>query len=402
MKVLHVFDLFSLAHGGGSVDVLYRLSRALARKGHEVVIYTTDFELDQGYIDSLPEVKVYPFHSWSSLAEFYFTPGMIGEVKRKLKDFDVVHLHCYRSFQNIVIHHYAQKYSIPYMVDARGSTPRTAGGKRGLKWLLRWLFDVIFGCRILRDAGKCIGETEIGVNEYKELGVEQDRIVLLSPPFDTEDFSLLPPSGRFRSKFDIKEKHIIMFLGRIHWIKGIDFLVESFHQLAQSRNDVILVIVGSDDGYKSTLDRLIASLDLSDKVLFTGFLGGEEKLSALVDADVLIQTSRYEQGAWAPFEAILCNTPIIVSSNSGAGEDVKKIDAGYLVEYGNKNELRDTIQYILDNPAEAQSKTKRARDYIEANLSLSKRVEDYERLYEELSKQGLKGASNKGGISAQK
>jgi len=121
-----------------------------------------------------------------------------------------------------------------------------------------------------------------------------------------------------------------------------------------------------------------------------------------VDADVLIQTSRYEQGAWAPFEAILCNTPIIVSSNSGAGEDVKKIDAGYLVEYGNKNELRDTIQNVLDNQAEAQSKTKRARDYIEANLSLSKRVEDYERLYEELSKQGLKGASNRGGISAQK
>ena len=402
MKVLHVFDLFSLAHGGGSVDVLYRLSRALVQRGHEVVIYTTDFELDQGYIDSLPEVKVYPFHSWSSLAEFYFTPGMIGEVKRKLKDFDVVHLHCYRSFQNIVIHHYAQKYRIPYMVDARGSTPRMAGGKRGLKWLLRWLFDVIFGYRILRDAGKCIGETEIGVNEYKELGVEQDRIVLLSPPFDTEDFSPLPPSGRFRRKFNIKEKHIIMFLGRIHWIKGIDFLVESFYQLAQSRNDAILVIVGSDDGYKSTLDRLIASLDLSDKVLFTGFLGGEEKLSALVDADVLIQTSRYEQGAWAPFEAILCNTPIIVSSNSGAGEDVKKIDAGYLVEYGNKNELRDTIQYVLDNPAEAQNKTKRARDYIEANLSLSKRVEDYERLYEELSKQGLKGASNKGGIGAQK
>ena len=386
MKVLHVFDLFSLVgRGGGTVDVLYRLSRALSQRGHEVVIYTTDFELDQGYIDSLPEVKVYPFRCWSSLATFYLIPGMIGEAKKKLKDFDVVHLHCFRSFQNIVIHHYAKKYGVPYVVDAHGSTLRLARGRRGLKWLLKWLFDIAFGYRILEDASKVIAETEVGVSEYKELGVDQDKIVSIPAlPFGIEEFSQLPPPGRFRSKYNIKDKQIVLFLGRIHWIKGLDFLVESFYELAKYRSQAILVIVGPDNGYKSTLDKLINNLDLSDKVLFTGFLGGEGKLSALVDADVVVQTSIHEQGAGAPLEAVLCNTPIIVSSNSGAGEDVRKIDAGYLVEYGNKSELRDTIQYILDDPDEAQSKTQKARDYIISNLSWQKQVEKYEKLYSEL------------------
>ena len=100
---------------------------------------------------------------------------------------------------------------------------------------------------------------------------------------------------------------------------------------------------------------------------------------------MVVQTSRYEQGAWAPFEAILCNTPIIVSSNSGAGEDVRKAGAGYLIEYGNKNELRDMMQYVLDNPARAQKKTQKAKEYIKSALSLDKGIEKYEKLYKEVN-----------------
>jgi len=129
------------------------------------------------------------------------------------------------------------------------------------------------------------------------------------------------------------------------------------------------------------LERLIEKLNLSNRVLFTGFLGGEDKLSALVDADVVVQTSRYEQGAWAPLEAVLCGTPIIVSSNSGAGEDVRRIDAGYPVEWGNKMDLVDRIQYVLDNPDQASIKTQKAREYLRGNRSMSSRVREYEELY---------------------
>ncbi len=380
MKILQVFDFFSLPHGGGMVNRIYNLSRALAQRGHEVAIYTGDFELDQEYIDSLQGVKVYPFHSWLNSLRYYLTPGMVIEAKRRLKDFDIIHLHCCRSFQNIVIHHYAPKYGVPYVLDAHGSTLRMPEGGK-LRWLIKWLFDVTFGYTLLRDASRVIAETEVGINEYKEFSVSKNKIVLIHPPFDTKEFSQLPPPGLFRRKFNIKEKYIILFLGRMHWIKGLDFLVESFYQLTQCRNDVILAMVGPDDGYKPALEKLIKKLNLSGKVLFTGFLMGEERLAAFVDADVLIQTSRYEQGAGVPFEATLCNTPIIVSKHTGAGEDVNKIDAGYLVEFGDKDALREKIEYVLNNPSEAAIKTMKARDYIIANLSTQKKAEEYENLY---------------------
>jgi len=380
VKTLQVLDIFS-PHTNGATKLLYELSKALVLRKQDVTIYCSDFKIDQGHIDSLHGVKVYPFHNWINLAGFRIMPDIIGEARRGLNGFDIIHLHSYRSFANVVIHHYAKKYGIPYVVDAHGSTPRTTAGKRGFKWLLKWLFDIAFGYRILRDASRVIAETKVGINEYKESGVKEDKIVLIIPPLAVEEFANLPPRGLFRQKYSIKAKHIIMFLGRIHWIKGIDFLVESFYELAQHRSDVILVIVGPDDGYKPTLEGLIEKLNLSDRVLFTGFLGGKDKLSALVDADVVVQTSRYEQGAWAPFEAVLCSTPIIVSSNSGAGEDVRRIDAGYLVEWGNKSDLVDKMQYVLDNADQAAIKTRKAKDYIERNQSMSSKIREYEELY---------------------
>jgi glycosyltransferase involved in cell wall biosynthesis len=280
-----------------------------------------------------------------------------------------------------VVHHYARKYGIPYVLDAHGSLTRTSGGKRGPGWLLKSLFDITFGYRILKGASKVIAETEAGVKEYEKLGISGEKITLIPPSFSLEEFSRLPPEGQFRTRYGIGEKQLIMFLGRIHRIKGLDFLVESFYELTQLRNDVILVIVGPDDGYKSTLDDLIARLNLSDKVLFTGFLSGEEKVSALVDANVVVQTSIYEYGIRAPIEAILCDTPIIVTRHTGAGEIVSKMDAGYLVEYGNTKQLSNMMGYVLDNPSEAKSKIRVAKQYIRVNLSIERGAEKYESVY---------------------
>lgn len=384
MRILQVFDFISLRRGGGTLSLLSPLARTLAQRGHRVTLYTTDFEVKPEHVAALAGVSVHPFHDRMNLFGFQITPDIIREARNSLGGFDVIHLHCFRSFQNVVIHHYARRYGVPYIVDAHGSLPRTAKKAEWLKGLMKWAFDFAFGYRLLKDAARVVAETGVGVGEYEAFGVSRDRIVLLPPPFPVEDFADLPPPGLFRARYHLEDRRIVMFLGRIHWIKGLDFLVASFHELARVRSDVTLVIVGPDDGYQASLEALIRRLNLTDKVVFTGFLGGREKLSALSDADVVVQTSVYEQGAWAPFEAVLCHTPIIVNSKSGAGEDVKGIDAGYLAEYGNKNELRDIMQYVLEHPEEARNKAERARDYIEKNLSLAQGIEKYEKLYHEV------------------
>jgi glycosyltransferase involved in cell wall biosynthesis len=383
MKILHVFDMFSTTVGGGTVAIIQKVSRALAEKGHEVVIFTSDYGLDRLSENSVEGVRVVSFRCISRIANFFITPSMIGEVRQQLKDYDIVHLHCFRSFQNIVIHHYALKYGVPYVIDAHGSVPRTTSSGINAKWLLKWLFDIAYGYNTLRDATRVIAETEDGFKEYRAMGVGNDKIVRITPPFDIKEFAELPQPGEFRKKYNIKTRHIVMFLGRIHWIKGISFLVDSFSKMSETRDDAVLVIAGPDDGYLSHLQKQISKLNISEKVLFTGFIGGREKLAALVDADVVVQTSIYEQGTGVPFEAVLCNTPIIVSGHTVASANVREIDGGYLVEHGNIKELADTIEYVLSNLAEAGVKTRKAAAYIKENLSLEKGAEKYEKLYEE-------------------
>ncbi len=381
MRILHVFDICSMKKGGGTASLISRLAEAQSAKGHEVSLYTSDFGWEDRDADSLKGVKVRVFPSRAHPGNFFLMPGMIGAAKKDLRGYDIVHLHCARSFQNVVIHHYARRYGIPYVVDAHGSTPRSANG-RGPTWALKHCFDFVIGKRIMEDAAKVIAETKVGAAEYQELAVHDEQIVIIPGLLTVTEFNELPPRGIFRQKHNLGDKPIVMFLGRIHAIKGLNFLVEGFALLAKSRDDVTLVIVGPDDGHKPHLEMLIQKLGLSNRVLFTGFLGGTDKLSALVDADVVVQTSVFEQGAWAPFEAVLCGTPIIVTKHTGSGEDVRNIDAGYLVEYDNKAELAGLMTYVLNNREEARKKTLKAKQTIKNELSLERGLERYDSLYQ--------------------
>ena len=71
---------------------------------------------------------------------------------------------------------------------------------------------------------------------------------------------------------------IILYLGRIHQIKGLDLLVESYKKIVDKDNNIVLVIVGPDGGYLSSLKEKIRKLNLDDKVIFTGPLYDIDKL----------------------------------------------------------------------------------------------------------------------------
>ena len=346
MRILQVFNFFSLPHGGGTVAVIYQLSRAMTQRGHEVTIYTSDFELDREYINSLEGVEVYPFHSWLNLPRFYFylTIGMIWEAKRKVKDFEIIHMHGYRSLQNIVIHHYAKKYNIPYVLQAHGSVLPFFQKQR-----LKNIFDLFFGYSILRDASKVIASTKIEARQYKKMSVDKDKIEIVPNGIDLSEYDNLPKRGKFRKKYKIKdEEKMILYLGRIHKIKGIDLLVEAFSDLIRELKDVRLVIVGSDDGFLSMLKRQIDDLKIGDKILFTGLIPEKDKLRAYVDADVYVLPSVYETFPVTVLEACACGTPVIVTDRCGIANIVNDNNVGHVVEY-NKDQLQDAIFKILTN-----------------------------------------------------
>jgi glycosyltransferase involved in cell wall biosynthesis len=368
------------------------MSKELAIRGNSVTIYTTDTlnvhqRIQQSLVETDPLLKGVEVHYFRNMSNWlagkqhlFLAPGLVKSANRNLNSFDIIHLQGARTTLHIPIHYYAKKYQVPYVIDAMGSAQNLVVNRP-----LKYLYDQLFGDRILREAAGVIVATRIELDEYRKLGVEGKQIKKIPLAFDVGAFSNLPSLNQFRNKFGIKEKHVILFLGRIHKIKGLDFMVESFYKLTKERSDIVLVIAGPDDGFKSSLITMIHELGISSKVVFTGFLGWEDKLSAYVDASMLVQPSRFERGPGSPFEAVLCNTPIIVTKDTGAGEIVADANAGSLVQFGNSVELALAMRHILDDPTEAMEKVKAAKQYIIENFSLNKVAEDYDNMFKSIA-----------------
>ena len=379
MKICHAFVFFSIRFAGGTSDLMYKICKAQAKQGHQPVVYSGHYKFDKELADSLPGTTFRVVRSWFDRAGFSIMPGLYPLLKSEIGDIDVVHMHVFRTFQNLVLYRFCQKHNVPFVIDAHGAVPYYTR-----KNFIKKLFDRLWGRQMLRDADFLIAETEIGVKEYLDIDPEldPDKIVIISPPFDTDEFEKLPERGEFRKSLGIDpEKKVILFLGRVHHIKGNDFLIKGFADLCKRRDDCLLLIVGGDDGHMDECKELADRLGVTDKVLFTGFIGGEQKNSALIDADIVAQMSRQEQGAWAPFEAVLCGTPIIVTDHTGAGEDVRRVDAGETVGFDNIEELSRKIEGILDNPDEAREKTFKAKHFIETKMSMNARAQEYIDVY---------------------
>jgi glycosyltransferase involved in cell wall biosynthesis len=386
MKILQVTNFFKPSwESGGPARVAYELSKKLVERGHDVTVYTTDgfksrLDVEKNKPVDVDGIKTYYFRNLSShLAREMVLPipYFLSRVARKeIRDFDVIHIHEHRTILAVVVCHYAKKYGTPYVLHGHGSISRGNSRKR-----LKRIFDILFGYNIIRDATKLIAVSNEEGEHYKQTGANDEKIFVVNNGMDIESCKNLPEYGRFRKKYGINGT-MILYLGRIHKSKGIDFVITGFSNLINEISDVIFVIAGSDDGYKAELEKLIEKLNLSDKVKFTGFVDEKDKISTYVDADLFVHTVRYMGGVGlTPLEAILCNTPVIVTEE--CGEVIKEANCGYLVEYGDVNDLKEKMKRVIENPEEGKEMVERGKKYIGENLTWDKVVRRVEVVYED-------------------
>lgn len=377
MNILHVIPFFT-PRRGGSVTVAYNLCKELSKLGHNITVITTDFEFDKRYAESLKSIKVIPFKCSLRLGLFLFTPSMRSWLKKNIASFDIVHLHNFRSYQNNIAYIYALKHNIPIVLQAHGSVPRIME-KEGLKRL----YDITWGNRIIRNSSKLIAVSGLEANQYKQSGADEDKIVLIPNGIDIQSLkSKQAEKGSFRKKLAIeRDKQLLLFVGRIHKVKGLRFLLEGFRELLTKRKDVILIIAGPDDGYKSSLQELICDYGLQEHVMLVGNLDNVSQ--AYVDADLLIYPSEYEIFGIVPFEAIMCGTPVVVTEDSGCSQLMRDIGYPLSVKYADVNNLQEKMEYALNSKDRLEQMIKIWQAYIEDNLDLKVIRNRFCELYED-------------------
>jgi glycosyltransferase involved in cell wall biosynthesis len=128
-------------------------------------------------------------------------------------------------------------------------------------------------------------------------------------------------------------KRVILFLSRLHPVKGCDTLIEAFAQVAAKHPDLHLLIVGPDEvGWKAELARKTESLGIARQITWSAPVYGEDKWAFFRKADAYILPSNYENFGISIVEALACSLPVLISNKAAVWREIEAAQAGFVAE----------------------------------------------------------------------
>ena len=222
-----------------------------------------------------------------------------------------------------------KKNGTPYLVFPHGMLDPWFKKTYPLKHIKKQVYWWYRQVTILRDAyAVCFTTEEERLLAQKTFFPYQCRDIVTGlgvgdPPGDSVEQSTL-----LYSQFpQLKNKRVLLYLGRFHPKKGVDLLINAF--LKYSNDDDMLVLAGpnkSQDSYLKTLQKL--SVKKEKQILWTGMLEGDLKLGALRVADALILPSHQENFGMVIAEALSVGTPVFLTNKVNLWREVVNCGAG--------------------------------------------------------------------------
>lgn len=306
------------------------MARAIARRGHDVAIYTTNFDgasdldvpLGEPVTVDGVEIRYYPVH----FPRFWEMSCALGKALRAdIGKFDLMHLHSLYMYHDMAGGRAARRQGVPYIVRPHGTLdPYIWRRHRGRKAL----FEAWFQNRTLERAAALHYTTE---DEWRLAAPEarNPRGFVVPNGLDMDEFADLPAAGSFRARHpEIGDREIVLFLGRLNFKKGLDLLAPAFGEVLKAGHDAHLVIAGPDDDMVDKTKAWLSAAGALNRTTFTGMIGGDEKLGALVDASMFVLPSYSENFGIAVAEALACGLPVVISDAVNIWPDVADAGAG--------------------------------------------------------------------------
>ena len=143
-----------------------------------------------------------------------------------------------------------------------------------------------------------------------------------------------------------KDEKIVLFLGRITMQKGPEYFLQAAKKVLEVMDNVKFVMAGSGDLMHQSVE-MAAALGIGQKILFTGFLCGEDVQKIYEMADLYVMPSVSEPFGIAPLEALNNDVPVIISKQSGVSE---VLTHALKVDFWDVNEIANKIIAVLKYP----------------------------------------------------
>lgn len=375
MRILQVIPYLD-KRLGGDVAVCYNLTTGLRKRGHHVTICTSELldpELKKAAAAN--GIEVISMLSSIKIAGMIVTPQMGEWIQGRLADFDIAHLHGYRTYQNVVVDKYLSRQGVPFVLQSHGSYPRIVERKA-----IKAIYDLVWGRRIANHCEKAVAVSDVERRQYILGGIAEEKIEVIPNGVEVDRFVATPERGIFRSKHQLGKGKLLLYLGRIHRSKGLAILLDAFASVRSTGLECKLAFVGSDGGHREWLKTRARGLGVGDSIVFVDHTDHPEE--AYVDADLVVYPSPYEIFGLVPFEAMMCFTPVIVAEGTGCGEIVKNNNLGYTFDPRNAEELARSIIRALNDPEGGRQMAIRGREFTLRHLTWDHVTDRFEKAYE--------------------
>jgi glycosyltransferase involved in cell wall biosynthesis len=381
VKILHVLPTYLPAwRHGGPILAVHGLCKALAARGHEVTVFTTDVH-GEGVLDvplARPvdvdgvEVRYFPVLPPRRL---YVAPGLAAAMRAEVARFDAVHLHSVFLWPTSAAARAAERARVPYLLSPRGMLVpeliRAHGRGRKLAWMLL--------------AERRTIERAAALHMTSALEAEDAaRLDLPLPPFEVVpngidptpwdgDLEALSPAVRTL----LEGLPFLLFLGRLSWKKGLDRLIPALTAIPR----VVLAVAGNDEeGILTGLERLAHESGVAERVRFLGAVHGAEKAALLHRAAALVLPSRSENFGNVVLEAWAAGRPVAVTPEVGLAATVRAVGAGIVTA-----DLGRDLRGLLACPAKLDEMGRRGAELVRERFGWAAVARQMEEVYERIA-----------------
>lgn len=370
IKILFPIGTYFPAQLGGPGNTIYWLAKMLHQRGNEVYVGTTN----KGIQDASIEYNKWLIRDCGKVlyqhTVFLYAPmTLFLKLTRILRKVEIVHL------TNVF-------YPLSWMMAC---WIKLTGSKVKILWSVRGEFDdaalqfspgrkklAIFLVRKFLKKGITFHATSAHEVKciYNKLGTDVN--VVQHP-----NYMLMP------AKENAKITKTILYLGRIHPIKGIDQLIRAY-ALLENKKSVDLVIAGEGDQvYTEKLKSLVHDSGIEDHVRFTGHVEKDEKQKLLSSSYVLVLPSHTENFGNVVVEALAQGTPVIASQHT-PWSVLEEVVPGSWVPNSPEN-LHKAIQHILNCSPEVYAGIReKAYALCRDHFSMEKNISHWEDTYAQL------------------
>ena len=350
MKILLATESYYPNIDGGAI-AQYNLAQNLKKLGHEVSIIAPGHSIRKK-IENNNGTTIYRTRSVKLLHymknRYHFSPFPLFEVRKIIKKIkpDIINV-CSPYPISISAVLWARKYRIPVIGSIHVLPQNMLSPFFNLKsyetikeytWrYLVYFFNLVDWATI---------PTKTGADMFIQRGLKTN-VTPISNGLETKIFNPKNNGEYLRNKFNLPDKNIVLFTGRINEEKNLDILIKSIPFVLE-KIDAHFLLVGSGGEYKNKLINLTKELCIEDYTTFTEFLDWNDYPNIYNIADVFAIPSESELQSIVTMEAVASGLPIVVVNN-GALPELARMDNGFIFEPKNSKQMAECIVKILQN-----------------------------------------------------